>query len=693
MALFPALVTFAWMFEFTPVGLRFTRQVSIKESITSRTGRKIDFVIIGLLSLALTFFAYQYFQIPDPLPTETDRIAGNTSLIQTRVAPSVVDEDTRPSVAVLAFVNMSSDKENEYFSDGLSEELLNVLAKTKGLRVAGRTSSFFYKGKNKNLTEIGKELNVDNILEGSVRKSGNQVRITAQLVSAGDGFHLWSDTFDREIDDIFAVQDEISSQVVMAMKIALLTDGVMVADRRTNNSEAYDVYLRAKNALYSRQFDAVLHAMDLYQLSSSLDPEYATPRIEHAAARLIAYNNNNYGTLDEASSIAKAELDKAKSLGFETSDYYATLGLYHNHMGYVYPGHFVKAEAAYLKAIAVNENNVNAYIWYSTLLRESGDHNNDEKEIQLLETALRLDPLNRVANENYGVSLSQHGRLEEAESHLKRLAHLDPEYHTYQGNVGIHYLTSVRLEEAIEIAVKLPSTDRQKAYIASTTLFNYNDIDAVLDLINQVPVESEAYEYMQLLETTWNAPRVELIAEAKVHLLQTDEEAYGLILINRLMQYGEYDVIRRLVENALPKMALVDPDVAGARYLDGSRTAYLTAIYKLGQTERSKLLAKKILAFNAGVPHMGIGGKGAADVLCYQVLGQSEKAIQEFLAVTRAGWLGYYGDGYKDHPLMDELRDEPRILGAIKKIEDELNRQKEAVYEKLNRHNLISSSI
>ena len=111
----------------------------------------------------------------------------------------------------------------------------------------------------------------------------------------------------------------------------------------------------------------------------------------------------------------------------------------------------------------------------------------------------------------------------------------------------------------------MPSTDRQQAFITATVLFNYDDVDAVLDLVNQVPLESESYEYMQYLEVAWEAPRIELIAEASVHLLHVDEEAYGLILINRLVQYGEYDVIRQLVENVRPKMALADPDITGSR--------------------------------------------------------------------------------------------------------------------------------
>ena len=150
------------------------------------------------------------------------------------------------SIAVLPFVNMSNDAEQEYFSDGVSEELLNLLAKIPEFQVAGRTSSFTFKGQNQDLRDIGQKLGVDNILEGSVRKSADQVRITAQLVKAGDGFHLWSETYDRTLDDIFAVQDDIAGEVVKALKVKLLggTDDLPTAQSDIRNGASYDAYLK-----------------------------------------------------------------------------------------------------------------------------------------------------------------------------------------------------------------------------------------------------------------------------------------------------------------------------------------------------------------------------------------------------------------------------------------------------------------
>lgn len=272
----PLIVISAWMFEITPEGLKRSKEVSSLDSITHFTGQRMNNIIIGLLTVALAFFAFEYFNENDD-PVET----------VTLPEPVAKPVDIRPSIAVLPFVNMSSDKENEYFSDGLSEEVLNLLAQIKGLRVAGRTSSFFYKGKSENLTVIGKSLNVDHILEGSVRKSGDKVRITAQLISAEDGFHLWSKTFDREINDILAVQDEIAGEVTRAMRLTLLTDNVIITDRSTTNPETYDLYLRAKAALYTRELDSGRLAIQLFQQAIALDPEYAPALIDYAIAEMV----------------------------------------------------------------------------------------------------------------------------------------------------------------------------------------------------------------------------------------------------------------------------------------------------------------------------------------------------------------------------------------------------------------------
>jgi TolB-like protein len=185
---FPLALIFAWAFELTPEGLKKEKDVDRSESITHVTGRKLDFMIIGAMGAAILFLLTDKFLFSDSGETSVGEIVS-----------------TGQSIAVLPFVNISSDKEQEYFSDGITEEILNALASVKELKVAGRTSSFAFKGQNQDLRRIGELLGVEHILEGSVRKAGTTVRITAQLVQVEDGFHLWSDTYDRELTDVFAI--------------------------------------------------------------------------------------------------------------------------------------------------------------------------------------------------------------------------------------------------------------------------------------------------------------------------------------------------------------------------------------------------------------------------------------------------------------------------------------------------------
>ena len=204
------VVFFSWAYEVTPEGIKREADVDRSNSITHVTGRKLDRAITFVLILAVAYFAVDKFILSPAQPVATTAPAATSD--EVTKAPKISN-----SIAVLPFVNMSDDKANEYFSDGLSEELLNVLAKNPNLQVAARTSSFSLKGEKLEIREIAERLNVDHILEGSVRKSGDQVRITAQLIRADSGFHLWSDSYDRSLDNIFAVQDEIAAKITAAL--------------------------------------------------------------------------------------------------------------------------------------------------------------------------------------------------------------------------------------------------------------------------------------------------------------------------------------------------------------------------------------------------------------------------------------------------------------------------------------------
>ena len=266
---FPFAVFFAWEFELTPQGLKREHEVDRSQSITTQTGRKLDFMIIGVLVLALGYFAY------DKIVLTTARnaalvVATTQAVTEQATAESVGSAEPEKSIAVLPFVNMSSDEEQEYFSDGLSEEILNLLTKIPGLKVIGRTSSFAFKGKNEDLRSIGQALGVNTVLEGSVRKSGERVRITAQLVDVSDGSHIWSETYDRTMTDIFAVQDDVAAAIIDALQIHVGTNPTR--GRPTENMDAYALFLKARvslNAYEPRDAEAfVLKAIEL-------DPQFA----------------------------------------------------------------------------------------------------------------------------------------------------------------------------------------------------------------------------------------------------------------------------------------------------------------------------------------------------------------------------------------------------------------------------------
>ncbi len=291
---FPLALFFAWAFEFTPEGLKKEKHVDRSESVTHITGRKLDFIIIGVLAAALIFFVSRdYFLAPDADP-------------ETQTMQEVVATDIQQSIAVLPFVNMSSDPEQEYFSDGLSEEILNLLAKVPNLKVIGRTSSFAFKGKNVDLRVIGKALDVRTVLEGSVRKSGDRVRITAQLIDVSNGAHLWSDTYDRTLTDIFAVQDNVAAEILSALQIHV--GATPTRGRPTENTDAYALFLRAKaemNAWNSTSAEKyLLQAVELdpvfaeawellaytqwEQWGVSIDAASARERTVNAASRALA---------------------------------------------------------------------------------------------------------------------------------------------------------------------------------------------------------------------------------------------------------------------------------------------------------------------------------------------------------------------------------------------------------------------
>jgi TolB-like protein len=312
---------------------------------------------------------------------------------------------------VLAFAVMSADGKNEYLGDGIAEEILNALAKLDGLKVAGRTSSFHYKGRNEDLREIGKALGVANVLEGSVRRQGDQVRITAQLVRADDGFHLWSETFPGSMDDVFALQERIAREVAGQLKVVLSGEqSKQLVDAGTSNAEAYALYLQASMLFNRRQGQRFPEALAWLDQAIALDPKYARAWARKASILAIS---GNYRPVDPVAMLAEVEAAAGKASAIDPSlgEPWAATGLQ-----LIQLRRFVEGRAAFAKAIERDPDDITATVWNGITLAQLGYRHDGDK---YLDRALALDPLLPIALLWRGSSHAADGDFEAAQRQLQ----------------------------------------------------------------------------------------------------------------------------------------------------------------------------------------------------------------------------------------------------------------------------------
>lgn len=373
----PFALFFSWAFELTPEGLKREHEVDRSQSIAGTTGRKIDFIIIGLLAVAVVFMVVDNYVLKQP--PDAGAVVGE------KAPATSVPGPTHDSIAVLPFVNMSNDAEQEYLSDGLAEELLNLLSRIKGLKVAARTSSFAFRGQEEDIRKIGESLGVGTVLEGSVRKSGTRLRITAQLISVNDGYHLWSETFDRELTDIFQIQDEISTAIVAALRFHL--DAPATAGVRTTNLAAYDLYLQGRHEFRQVSGGSRRKALELFRKASEADPEFAAAWAAQAAA-VIDLRETQFRPgipAAEAFSLAEFNIKRALELDPQLPEAHVAQGMLHWDRY-----EFDKALASIDKAIAINPNLADAHSERAQVLETLG---RIQEAKQALNIAAELDPL------------------------------------------------------------------------------------------------------------------------------------------------------------------------------------------------------------------------------------------------------------------------------------------------------------
>lgn len=400
---FPVALVMAWAYEMTADGLR-RDTVADGGQVASRATGKLDRTIVLALVAALAYIAY------DKLVLDSNRAAtlvesAGPQIETTALEPQQSTDNLQQSgqsnsnsIAVLPFINMSDDASNEYFSDGLSEELLNLLVKIPELQVAARTSSFSFKGKDIKIPQIARELGVTYVLEGSVRKAGNRVRITVQLIKANDGFHLWSETYDRTLDDIFVIQDEIAGKVVAALKVTLM--GVLPETRKTD-PEVYALYLQGMYFSNQQGKEDLQKAQLAYEQALAIDSQYAPAwiglSVVYQAQRKFAFRAH-----EEANSLSMEAVEKALAIDNNMATAWASLA-YLKRQEWDLDGVKVAVE----EALQLEPNNAFVMGTAATL---AGTFGQLQTSIELFEKIVRLDPLSLSSLRALGIRYAAGGR-------------------------------------------------------------------------------------------------------------------------------------------------------------------------------------------------------------------------------------------------------------------------------------------
>lgn len=661
---FPVALILAWAFELTPEGIKRDRDVTPAERSGYDKGRKIDFVIIGLLVIAVGYLVVDKFMLRGDA-----RVAG----------------DGVASIAVLPFADMSAEQDQEYFTDGISEELLNVLAKVPDFHVAGRTSSFAFKGEGQDLRKIADMLGVENILEGSMRKSGDQIRITAQLVKADDGFHLWSETYDRTLDDIFAVQDEIAQAVVVALKSTLLGEEpatVRMAVTPAGNTEAYDLYLRARFQMHKRTPDSLKRALDYYNQVIEMNPDYAPAWSGLTVAWMLSSLYSDVAT-DTSRAEAEKTIQRAMELDDQDADAWAALGLLR-----VNTSHYAEAEEALLRAIELNPNHAMAHTWLGNALGVS----DRRRRAEVFERAFEIDPLHHTILNNYIEVAFESGRSDEARKAIGILQETHPESGRGEAKLGELAYQEGSLDEAVMWLLK--------AYQKGPDLIhNFNTLAHVLVDFDEMDLADRWLVHADDL-----APNdiVSLRGRFRWYLRRGDLEGLETPMNDALGKYPRFPpilasrgliwILRGDAAGGIPsfEQALRRPGAEGPGELSISGAKvffapwYAAGLMATGRNEEALEVADAAVEEVQRQQDWGvryIGGDSVRRLLAglYAVRGERERAVaalrQAVVDGSRSPWR------WKADPALASLHDDLGFVTLVEEVESNVAEQRSRLQE------------
>jgi len=434
---FPVMLILSWLYELTPEGLKLESDLDRSALRARAADKQLDRAIIVFLTLALGYFAIDKFVLDPSRDAARDRIVAKQARQQALASPF-----HKNSIAVLPFTNMSDDANNEYFSDGISEELLNLLAEIPQLRVTSRTSAFSFRDAGISIADVAEKLNVAHVLEGSVRKSGNKVRITAQLIDARSDTHLWSETYDRRLDDVFEIQDDIAVAVVKKLKVTLLDDA---PNARQTDTKAYTNYLQAKYLANQFTRESLTRAAELYKLALEVDSDYAKA---WSGLGWVYANLANSGLRpdDDIVQLARDATWQALAIDLNNARAHANLGW----IAMNYDDDLPLAARHYTRAMSMDPNGAGIINGAAVLTEVLG---RTDEAVALYEHSIVRDPVNANGHSNLAAAYMSAGRFDEAIDSIRTVLSLSPD------RIGAYHMLGLALLHNGDAAAALDAFD------------------------------------------------------------------------------------------------------------------------------------------------------------------------------------------------------------------------------------------
>ncbi len=653
----PIALISSWFFEITPEGVSLEKDVTPGESITHVTGRRLDFLVIALMAAALIIFAYDKWSVPE-LPEK--------------------------SIAVLPFVNMSDDPSGEYLGDGIAEELLNELANLTTLHVAARTSSFYFKGRSEPIPAIARQLGVSTVLEGSVRRAGDKIRITAQLINAANGYHLWSDTFDREVGDIFAIQEEIAEAIKDALKVEVLGQTPSrVAAVNTDSFDAYDYYLLGQFHREKRNPESLEKSIELFNKALQIDNRFALGYTALASSHLYqAY----YGDMspERVVELTNPLIEKSLELNPQLANAHTVRASVR-----LLVGDFVAADAGYRKALELRPNDAAAWLSLGfSLVRQS--RLNEAAEAYARSES--LDPLDDSGLYNIGALRMLTGHFEEGLATFEKVIALAPDRIGTEGNIVHWSITYGHYEEAARWVVRLlerrPDSTRAPAFLV-TIYGNLGMWDQAWESISlareKAPGKIEYFHgAADLYFRTGDQNRfVELVTDEFKKVDQLAPTRHSPTNKGRYFWHGIAAISEGNYVRAIDDFTNAAGGPAGIENLvyDGiTQIKYIAyALQHQGRDDEADELLRKCLSLATEAQAQGWATPTIhyRTAQVYSLLGQPDDAIAQLQQAVDKGWR--IAEQLETDPLWYRLQDDVRFQAIVAGVNKELSVQSEQV--------------